>query len=367
MTETKNQLNPDFTEVNLKNETGKPGFRDRTVMDEVNPEPVPWLLENWLAAKSVTLLAGPPARGKTTLALDVLSRLTRGRTWGPKYMGPPGGCHVLIYTDEDDLASTIVPALHESGADPKRVWEIVAQANGPEFHPAIHLKDLDETLAKNPDIRVVLIDPAMALLVGVRDEHRAGDVRAALQPIVELAKRRNVAVLCITHFLKRHKSSGSGALDRIIGSQAWGAGARLAWVAGRPGGQDEPVLAIAKGNVGPDKGGYRYLIVNRDQGDGINGRRIEFVERMEGTAEEVLAPKGVPREGPGRDLAAEWLIAWLSHEPDGAKWSDILEAGKAEGITKMTPKRARESLKSEGRLECVYGAGGRRSGRWKTV
>jgi hypothetical protein len=61
--------------------------------------------------------------------------------------------------------------------------------------------------------------------------HKANDVRRSLQAIVDFAAEMNCAVIGITHFAKN--TPGRNPSERVLGSQAFAAFARMVLVAAK--------------------------------------------------------------------------------------------------------------------------------------
>lgn len=89
-------------------------------------------------------------------------------------------------------------------------------------------------------------------------------MRQGLQPLVDLGTHLGAAVLGVTHLTKG--TAGRDPLERVTGSLAYAALARLVWLAARqPAEGDTPerrVLMRAKSNIGPDGDGFEYALVN---------------------------------------------------------------------------------------------------------
>ena len=49
--------------------------------NQIKPEPVEWLWENWIAAGKIQMIAGEAGTAKTTLAIKLAADLTRGDSW----------------------------------------------------------------------------------------------------------------------------------------------------------------------------------------------------------------------------------------------------------------------------------------------
>ena len=76
---------------------------------------------------------------------------------------------------------------------------------------------------------MIIVDPIVSAVSG--DSHKNGETRRALQPLVDLASDVNAALIGITHFSKG--TSGRDPLERITGSIAFGALARVVMVAAK--------------------------------------------------------------------------------------------------------------------------------------
>src|SRR6201987_5103761 len=100
---------------------------------------------------------------------------------------------------------------------------------------------------------MVTIDPVVSAVIG--DGHKNAEVRRSLQPLSDMAERLGVVVLGITHFTKG--TSGKDPIERVTGSLAFGAAARLVMVTVRPKDQGEKRYIIrGKSNIGPSGGGF---------------------------------------------------------------------------------------------------------------
>jgi len=120
-----------------------------------------------------------------------------------------------------------VPRLIVAGADLTRVHilrKIRKDNKQRMFLLAEDLEQLERMIKDVGEVGLVTIDPITAYM-GRVDSHRATDVRSQLGPLAELAERLDIAVSAITH---PAKNAGPRALDHYIGSQAFGAAARLA-------------------------------------------------------------------------------------------------------------------------------------------
>lgn len=129
-----------------------------------------------------------------------------------------------------------------------------------------------------------MIDPIISVVAG--DMNKANDVRKSLQPLVELAREYKIAILGITHFSKN--SANSSPSDRILGSQAFSALARMAWSAARREVDGDYILVRAKSNISTLCGGIRYQIEPIVILNDIETTKTNWLGTVEGTAENLL-------------------------------------------------------------------------------
>jgi putative DNA primase/helicase len=312
---------------------------------DITPAPVRWLWPGWLALGKLHILAGAPGQGKTTIALAAVAAVTGVGRWPDGTRCDPGSA--LIWSGEDDPGDTLLPRLLAMGADPARVNFITATRIAGEvlpFDPARDLVDLAAAAERIGDVRLLVVDPVVSAVAG--DSHKNTEVRRALQPLVDLAGALDCAVLGISHFAKG--GAGRDPAERVVGSVAFSAVARVVMVAARikgDDGGDRRVLARAKSNIGPDGGGFEYALdqVEVPGHAGLNASRVTWGPAVEGTARELLAePENGADGGSARDNAADFLRETLKGGPVPTK---TLEAeAKAAGIAWRTVRRAADEV-----------------------
>lgn len=283
---------------------------------DVQPVPIDWLWSGWLAAGKLHLIGGAPGTGKTTVAVALAATVSSGGRWPDGSRARAGS--VVIWSGEDDNADTLNPRLRAAGADLQRVHTVggvIDQGESYPFDPSRDMAALRDAISTLPDVRLIVIDPVVSAISG--DSHKNAEVRRGLQPLVDLAGELRCALLGVTHFSKG--TSGRDPVERITGSLAFGALARMVWVAAKQDTDDDRharrVLLRAKSNNGPDGGGFAYDLRQEPLPDfpGIEASRVIWGEAIDGTAREVLADA----EAQGEDAeerrdAASWLRELLS-------------------------------------------------------
>lgn len=309
---------------------------------DIKPQAITWLWDGWLPASKLTILAGAGGTGKTNLALGLAAIITAGGRW------PDGTIcktvnNILIWSGEDAADDTLVPRLVASGAEKGRCFFIEGvQENGCSgaFDPAQHIGELHEEVMKIGGVSLLIIDPIVSAVSG--DMHRANDVRRSLQAVVDFAQIHKCAVLGITHFAKG--GAGKSPQDRVIGSQAFGALARMVLVAAKEEDGERRVLARAKSNIAPDDGGISYSLDLLDIGDGIVATHVVWNGVLEGTAREILGEvehNDDDETGAAKD-AEQFLRDLLADGPKPTK--QIKADADGAGYAWATIRRAQKSL-----------------------
>jgi putative DNA primase/helicase len=318
---------------------------------DVNPEAVCWLWGGWLAAGKMHILGGAPGTGKTTISLALMATVTMGGCWPDGTRSPIG--NVAMWSGEDDPADTLIPRLILAGANLSRVYFITAVKDRNErrsFDPAIDMDPLQRKLAEIGDVRLLIIDPIVSAIAG--DSHKNAEVRRGLQPLVDLAASMRCALLGITHFSKG--TGGRDPVERLTGSLAFGALARVVFVAAKhqeegEGGRTVRLLLRAKSNIGPDDGGFEYDL---QQGElkthpGIFASSAQWGAAVKGTARELLGSAETMSEAGGGDSVvgvAKWLRSLVTEEDGHIDRRDVMKAAHAMGHKERTVHRAREKL-----------------------
>jgi putative DNA primase/helicase len=214
------------------------------------------------------------------------------------------------------------------------------------FDPATDVGQLRTAIRKlgiSPNL--LIVDPIVSAVAG--DSHKGSDTRRALQPLVDLGVAEGCAILGISHFSKG--TAGRDVIERVTGSLAFGALARLVFAAAKmPDDQGgDRFIARAKSNLGPDGGGYRYELQQHPLPNhpAICASTLLWGEPIEGNARDILAQAEVSEDIDTKcqtDEAQDWLRDLLM---DGAvKATDAIKKAGATGISHKSLRAARERL-----------------------
>lgn len=306
---------------------------------DIKPEAFRWLWNGWLAKGKFHVLAGQAGIGKTTIAIAIAATVSIGGRFPDGTRAPAG--NVLIWSGEDSPKDTLVPRLLAAGADMKRVHFIGDVLTGGEprsFDPATDIPGLLAGAKHIGDISLLIVDSVVSAVAG--DSHKNGEVRRALQPLVNFAEALDCAVLGLSHFSKG--TGGREPLERVTGSLAFGALARIVLVAAKitTGDTTRRVFCRAKSNIGPDNGGFEYDL-NQTELEAYKGMFSSYVswgQAVEGSARELLAEPEPEHEAEKflRELLAggEMLQKEIGLECKGAGFSvaTLRRAKKRAGV-----------------------------------
>jgi putative DNA primase/helicase len=253
-------------------------------------EPIVWLWKDWLARGMLHLIGGHKGAGKSTTAIDLLAQISAGGVWPDGTPAPYGRC--LIWSSEDSWNVTIAPRIIAAGGDISRVGcitDVPTVGGGTRpFSPAHDIPALLEAAAGVPDLKAIMIDPIVSAVGGGRKGNSNEDVRAALDPIVRMAEERGAVVIGITHLSKG--TQGQRAGERIIGSVAYTAVARMVLACVRGPNKDDPRrLVRLDGNISSEEGGgFEYRIETKVIERGIKTSRIAWGAKLEGPGQVLM-------------------------------------------------------------------------------
>jgi hypothetical protein len=270
---------------------------------------------------------------------------------------------VILLSAEDDPARTISPRLRAAGAVMERVkvlWSIIepgsdddpdsrdTQVVACERMPTVRPDDLRliERHAKAlGDCRLIVFDPITAYLAGA-DINRSTDLRRALAPLAEMARRLDAAVVLVTHHNKRG-ASGTNGKYRVLGRIDSVAACRANFLFLK--GPDDPagrrVLMLDNG-VNLTAGQPALAFVIRDEGAGPFCDWLPETIDLDADAALARAVKAGRSDSNGR-LARrrecqEWLRGFLAGGPKPS--TECERAALAAGFTSSLLDRARADL-----------------------
>jgi hypothetical protein len=296
-------------------------FGHLLLASDIEPKDVEWLWFPYIPYGAASLLFGPGGMGKSHIAVDIVSHLTRGEPL-PGMTERPNPQNVLMLSAEDDFDKVLVPRLMKAGADLDRV------AFPPEpfvLSPA-GVKALSRLLDKF-DASVVFIDPIVHYIGSKIDMNKANEVRGAIGVFHQLAMKNNSAIILVGHSRKGNEGED---YDKAMGSADFNNAVRsVLYVSKTPDGLGK-IMKHVKANysaLGPSLG-YDF---------GHNGAgSFEWTGEVEGP--DLGGPPMARRRSKKRSLV-DFLRSWLANGPLPSR--DIEQMARDEGINDRTIQRAK--------------------------
>ncbi len=315
-----------------------------TCLSAVTPKPVHWAWDQRIPAGAITLLIGDPNEGKSTLAIDIIARDSRGASMPPHDL-PTGAAPAssLLLSAEDDLERTTLPRVLAAGGDPKRIHHLREVTPWNSATPRLVQIPTDVPLLENIIVqhrcRYMVVDVFSAFIAEGLNQNADSDMRACLSVLSGMAERTQVSVILLAHMNKKENSRG---MYRAGGSVAIIGAARAAFAVGpNPDDPSEKVFAAVKHNLGPKPPSLTYRI---EPAEGVS--RIAWGGQTELSAADVLgAPQG-QRGGSGGgqkvEQAKDIIQDILAAGPRGS--NEVLQACVDAGLSERTYWTARKAL-----------------------
>lgn len=312
-------------------------------LDSIDPERVGWLWAGRLPMGKVSVFDGDPGAGKSTVAVDLASRVTTGSPMpdGDRSIGAPRD--VIYLTAEDGIADTLRPRLDAADGDPARFHVLDAVASTDDdgrmtWRPPRIPADcaLLERIITDTAAVLVVVD-VLAAYLDVRDGHADGDVRRALHPLARVADRTGAAVVVIRHLRKSRGSAiyaGGGSIGVI--------GAARAGLLAAADPADETgtrrVLAVSKSNLAAMPSALAYEVVPAEE---HGCARIRWTGLTHHRADDLLAIVDTADAEEGAD-ARSVLAELLADGPVPVK--EVVDLMASAGFSKDQAKRAKARL-----------------------
>lgn len=295
----------------------------------IAPQPIELLWRNRFPIGTLSIVAGKPGLGKSTLETGIAAELSRE------------GHTILISNIEDDPATVVRPRLDVANADLDRVLVM-----GGEDAPLLP-RDFDALaeLVADSGARCVIIDPIAAHF---RPERRVHD-RACTTRLQQIARDTGCAIIGIHHTVKQ--SVDGTALSYIGGPTGGLAGAaRAVYLYGYdPADEDRRALVCVKANGFEEAAA---LIVEHDTVEYSTGEALIEAGLLRFIEETAIDGRDVMHQGrrrPDRDgEALEWLTGYLAGSDEFQQQSkDVRADAAARGLAWATVRRAGVALSVE--------------------
>ncbi len=306
---------------------------------DIEASNVEWLWDGRLPKGKLVLLAGDPGDGKSFISLGIAAAVTRGTGLPNQETAEPGT--VLILAQEDGHSDTVKPRLERMDADPERYFVRSVEEPITVNDAALVEASLEFLRDAGNPVSLLVIDPWMGFLTGGVNTWKDNELRAAVQPWIDMAGRHGVTILALVHLNK----GDSKPLYRIMGSVASPALARAALLTGKtPDGK--MALAVAKSNLARKAATLEYEIVDLDGPDTQSGA-VRWGRERTDVKDEDLGASSPARGGQRRDSAVAEAEAFLLRRLANGEWHEmkrVVEVAGQDGISAASLKRARRNL-----------------------
>ena len=330
---------------------------DAVGFDQVVETELSWLWQDLIPFGCLTSLEGPPKVGKSTIMVDVISRLSRGDAMPfqtDKGDGFPCGVSAIL-SPEDPVSSVVLPRLRAANADLSKVKHYrgtrqeIGDASRPFTLSPDQLKSLEEYIVSNK-VRLLYIDAIMSALPEKADSNSDNGMRSLLLPLAAMADRQAVAIVIGRHFTK-----GAGmraGIERGIGSTAFAGVVRSLLQCGKN--PDDPTMRVV-GVCGSNSGApadpmsfkLQSVQLKTNRGHIKPSVKIEWGQLLPDFDLDSLARTAVPKAERVGDIALEWLesrLKGLEHVDVG-----LVDAeAKAQGVSRTALATAKKTLTDAG-------------------
>lgn len=298
---------------------------------EVPARPMSMMWRNRIPRATMTVIAGAPGQGKSSLIALITAELSR-----------QGGV-VLLSNSEDDPWAVTRPRLDVAGAILERV-HLIPPESAPQLPrelPAL------KAMVVDTGATCLVLDPVAAHF---RPERLVHD-RPSLRQLVQLARETHCAVIAVHHTTKVGEVGGPNA--GLIGT------ARAVYIYGYdPADEDRRALSCVKinGVDAPPALIFEHETVEYDaDGQAVEAGRLRKVRESNAKAARRRGRRDEHREA----ACHTWLSEYLAAGVDFSRASmEIRAAGRAEGFGWETLRRAKTTLEVDARRVGGYGAAG---------
>ena len=303
-----------------------------TPATSIKTETIDWVIDQWIPAGMLTLLAGREGIGKSTIACDWVSMLSKK------------GVKCAYLNSEDSRSYTVKPRLQAAGANLDNVFFIdVETETGNEGHLTLP-QDTNLLFDELDDqgVKFVVLDAAKSSMDPKLDGYKDDHVRQFLEPLSAAADKYGITVVGLAHF---GKAEGKDTGKLLLGSIAWSQIARSVLSAAK---DDDGRLIVSntKANLARGIVSREAHLVSRPVklGDGTLTElgAIEWGEFTDTVATELLDRQEM--DASGRSEIEAVVLDYLASNGGSAPAKEVLKATRAAGLDDNAVKKARGKI-----------------------
>jgi hypothetical protein len=308
-------------------------------MSDVEEKEVDWLWAPFLPKGMLSMLSGDPGCGKSFIALDLASSLSRGELPGGLAAEPTT---TLYLTTENPRAEVMRRRIRMSRGNAERII-VLAGGISEDDKFSITLKDVAilEEAVEETRAGFIVVDPIQSYLGADVDMHRANETRPVMDRLIRLVEDYHLACLVIRHL---SKNAAGKVMYRGMGSIDLTAAVRSEMAAGSlPSDPQTRAMVHIKSNIGAYGRSQGYVIDDHGVFSWTGESRL--------TAADLLSE---PKAGSRVDEARQWLKDLLVNQQELPQ-KEIQEQAEAAGLRWSALRRAEQTLNIEKRKRGLAG------------
>ena len=197
----------------LKDQGNGSGGAYYTRLSTVEEKDIRWLWGHRIPLGMLTAFASVPGEGKSYVMTWLAAQLSRGHRL-PDDPGAPLKGGTIFLSAEDPMDVAIKPRARANGADETQLYVL----NQSTLSIEDGIGKVRRLLAEDKGIKLVVLDPITSYLGPKTDWLADPSVRIVLQPLVDLAAEKDLAVVIVGHYNKKQDSS---LIHRMLGATAF--------------------------------------------------------------------------------------------------------------------------------------------------
>jgi len=293
--------------------------------DEIQDEPVEWLIESVIPAGSFTALYGPPGSFKSFIALDIAEAIATGRSWMGKEVRQTGAVLYLAGEGFGGIGARIKACkLHHQTEDGAPIYIVRHQLNlrsSAEDFNALMLAVVALVEQTGMEFQLAIVD-TLARAFGGGNENSSEDMGAFITAMGKVQEFLNCALMVLHHSGKdaakglRGHSSLLGAVDTELELLRFDE-------------QMKGVLTISKQKDGADNERFGFEMVEveiRPAGLGLTEAVVSLAVQASDSAINEMSNSGKGNAGAGKNQRLEMsCLETVVKEKGSIKFEDGLQ------------------------------------------